>query len=183
LRAIPFNALGQATQATYATGYSQNLYGYGDFFYGPVVDGSIIRGLPSNEFLQGHFSKVPLIVDREGYEGVTFSNRSLSTKIEEETDLKVLWPNAGPAFFKRLFQIYPASDFNSTFFQRVKIFGDAVVTCPSYYMAMAAANYDLPVWKLVFNAGTEEHGATVPFLYSTSTTGNSTPLRFVRWFF
>ena len=38
-------------------------------YYGPSVDGQIIRDLPSNEFKQGHFSKIPLIVDRDGFEG------------------------------------------------------------------------------------------------------------------
>jgi hypothetical protein len=42
-------------------GYSgslKSLYGYGDFYWGPSVDGYIIRGLPSKEFERGAFSSV-----------------------------------------------------------------------------------------------------------------------------
>lgn len=45
-------------------------YGYGDFYFGPTVDGTFIRDLPSNEFQNGHFAKVPLITNRDGYEGM-----------------------------------------------------------------------------------------------------------------
>jgi hypothetical protein len=65
-----------ATQQTYINGYKPQLYGYGDFYYGPSVDGDIIRDLPSNEWKQGHFTKTPLLVDRNGYEGYGFSNQS-----------------------------------------------------------------------------------------------------------
>lgn len=156
----------QAIFAVYGVGYADGLYGYGDYFFGPIVDGDIIRDLPGNEFLAGHFTKVPLLVDHEGYEGVIFSNVSETMMSEEVVDLDELWPNARQSFFDRLYQIYPGSDFNSTFFQRQQIFGDAFVACPTYYMATAASDYGLPVWKLIFDAGTEVHGSTIPFVYS-----------------
>lgn len=45
------------------------MYGYGDYYYGPFVDGQVIRDLPSQEFEQGHWSKVPILTDREAFEG------------------------------------------------------------------------------------------------------------------
>jgi len=45
------------------------------------------------------------------------------------------------------------------------MFGNAVVACPSYYMASAASNY-AATWKMVFQAGSELHGADGPFLWT-----------------
>ena len=69
LRQLATAELRNATAQTYLTAYEKGLYGYGDFYFGPYVDGSIIQDLPSNEFNLGHFSKVPLLTNREGYEG------------------------------------------------------------------------------------------------------------------
>lgn len=103
------------------------LYGYGDFYFGPSIDYIAIRDLPSNEFKQGHFSKVPLLVDHDGYEGVVFSNRSEMNVQEETTDLQALFPYAQQSFFNQVYDLYPASNFNSTFFQRQQIFGDFII--------------------------------------------------------
>jgi hypothetical protein len=58
-----------AAQQTYIDAYHSDpsLYAFGDFYYGPSVDGNLIRDLPSNEWKQGHFTKVPLLVDHDGY--------------------------------------------------------------------------------------------------------------------
>ena len=54
--------------------------------YGPVVDGKFVRNLPDQEFKTGNFYKIPLIVDREAYEGVIFSNETdLGTSQTYET--------------------------------------------------------------------------------------------------
>ena len=37
-------------------------------------------------------------------------------------------------------------------------------------MATATADLGLPTWKLVFDAGTETHGATADFLFTTNVT-------------
>lgn len=35
------------------------------YYFGPVVDGTFIRDLPSNEFSRGHFHDVPILVDHD----------------------------------------------------------------------------------------------------------------------
>ena len=133
-----------ASQSTYVQAYHakpQGYYGYGDFYYGPSVDGDIIRDLPSNELKQGHFTKVPLIVNRDGYEGVLFTNRSETTMAEETVDLEGLFPFAKESFFNRLYSLYPESDFNATFWQRQQLYGDFIISCPTYYMATAVTDW------------------------------------------
>jgi len=173
LRSIDQQTLANAAQQTYTDGYLGRDYGYGDYYYGPSVDGEIIRALPQAEFKAGHFAKVPLIVDRDGYEGVIFSNNSETTFAEEQVDLQGLFPAAKPSFFKRLWQLYPAGDYNSTFFQRQTLFGDFIIDCPTYYMAAAVSDAGLPAYKLIFDAGTELHGATTPYLWSATLPGNN----------
>jgi len=171
LRTLDEMTLATATQQVYVTGYAAGSYGYGDFYFGPAVDGEIIRDLPSNEFKQGHFTKVPLMVNRDGYEGVVFSNISVTTVEEELADMQTLFPYAGPSFINRLYELYPSSAFNSTFYHRAQWYGDYIIACPAYYMASAVADAGLPAYKMLFYAGTELHAATGPYLYAESNAG------------
>jgi carboxylesterase type B len=133
LRSMSSEQLAAVNSESFVTGYLDPGYGYGDWYYGPVVDGSFIPELPSEAFNAGRFYDVPLIVDHDAYEGVMFTNASVTTQTEETTDAQVLFPAAGPSFFEELYELYPASDFNSTFYQRQTWFGDSFVCCTSYY--------------------------------------------------
>lgn len=44
-------------------------------------------------------------------------------------DLQTIFPFAKHSFFTRLYQLYPASDYNSTFFRRAAIYGDYIINC------------------------------------------------------
>jgi carboxylesterase type B len=171
LRRLDAATLANATQQVYYIGYngsSTQYYGYGDFYFGPSIDGIVLRDLPSNEFKQGHFTKVPLLTTRDGYEGVSFSNTSETSLTGLQSDIQTLFSFAKSAFFARLFQLYPASAFNSTFFQRQQIFGDFIINCPTYYLSSAFSNYGLPIWKQIFNDGSQLHGATHTILFSNT---------------
>ena len=119
-------------------------------------------------FLRG--SKNRIVTDTtDRYEGYIFSNMSVKTQVQETVDAKHLFPLGGPAFFSRLYQLYPRPTYNSTFFQRQTWFGDFIINCPTYYMGFNAVerNSDRSaVWKLIFYAGSELHGATGAFLAS-----------------
>lgn len=164
LRQLSTMDLRSAADMAYVTGYKTGEYGYGDFFFGPYVDGSVIRNLPSNEFKLGHITKVPLLTNQQGYEGVAFTNVSQTAEIEMVQDLKNLFPYAKESFLGRLLQLYPRSDFDSTFFQRSAIFGDTFIACPSSSISAALSDYGMLVWKFVFYAGSQLHGALLPFV-------------------
>lgn len=129
LQALSENKLKEATQATYISAYANGDYGYGNFYYGPYVDGDLIRGLPSSEFREGHYTKVPTWTMREKYEGVTFSNQSMTLFDDEMKDLRVQFSYADDEFFSNLFTLYPEEDFNSTFWQRSTWFGYVCNPC------------------------------------------------------
>jgi len=54
-----------------------------------------------------------------------------------------------------------------------------IIVIATYYMATAVSDYGLPTYKLIFDAGTELHGADGPFLWgvpvptTNSTTNNN----------
>lgn len=119
------------------------------------------------------------------YSGYIFSNMSETTQSEEETDVQQLFPFAKQSFFTRLYSLYPLSAFNSTFFQRQTLYGDFIITCPTYYMATATSDYGLPVYKLIFDAGAQTHGATRAFLgFTPGDNGNNATLSLIMkdWF-
>lgn len=116
-----------------------------------------------------------MLVDHDAYEGYYFSNQSITTKAEEVADMHALFPYAKHSFVNQLFDLYPASDYNSTFFQRARWFGDFIINCPTYYMATAASDWGSPVYKLTFAAGTELHGAIGPFTETIALNGTKSP--------
>lgn len=69
--------------------------------------------------------------------------------------------------------LVPQTLLNVPFYQRAGIFGDAVINCPSYYMAEGVSNYGTPAWKMRFAAGNEAHGSAASFtLQPSATSGN-----------
>ena len=179
---LPAQKLANASTESYEVAYARGDYGYGDFYYGPYVDGVVIRDLPSQEFKQGHFTQVPLLTNREGYEGYIFSNPNETTTTQEIQDLATLFPNAKKSFFTRLFELYPRSDFNSTLFQRQTLFGDFVINCPTFYVASAVSDAGKPVYKMVFDAGTQIHGALQSFVESTNINGTDISFLSESWY-
>ncbi|KAK5452737.1 hypothetical protein LTS15_006885 [Exophiala xenobiotica] len=172
LRSLPSETLGVLNQAVINATYPGPGNAYGVFYWGPVVDGKFIRDLPDQEFARGNFYKVPLITNRDAYEGYIFSNVTQTSQVDETIDAENLFPSAGPSFFSRLYSLYPRSAFNSTFYQRQTWFGDFIINCPTYYMASSmvdSLSNNSAVFKLTFAAGTELHGATNPFISSNVT--------------
>lgn len=78
--------------------------------------------------------------------------------------MQQVFPNAKPSFFNRIYELYPTSAYNTTFDHRVAIFGDVYVCCPTYWLAAAMTDWGLPVYKLLFYAGSTIHGATSPYV-------------------
>ncbi|ROW07763.1 hypothetical protein VMCG_03431 [Cytospora schulzeri] len=172
LRGLSSEDLANAGQADLNNSFPGPGDGYGGFWYGPVVDGEFLRDLPDVAFKKGDYHKVPILVDHDGYEGVIFTNASQTSQVEETLDAHYIFPSAGPAFFSRLYQLYPRSAYNSTFFQRQSWYGDFIISCPTYQIATSAVDHisnSSAVFKLVFHAGSQLHDATAAFLNSNVT--------------
>lgn len=87
LRGLSSETLGNINQAAINVSYPGPGDAYGVYYWGPVVDGRFIRDLPDQEFARGNFYKVPLITNRDAYEGYIFSNQSQTSQTEETTDV------------------------------------------------------------------------------------------------
>lgn len=93
----------------------------------------------------------------------------------EQQGWEEIFPYAKQSFFDRLYQLFPADEFNGTFWQRAEIWGDYIIDCPTYYMASAVADAGLATYKLIFNAGTQLHGATAAFIYAANDDPSKSP--------
>jgi carboxylesterase type B len=134
---------------------------------GPVLDGNFIRELPVEAFKKGNFHQVPTLIDHDLLEGYDFTDPTLSTISQELQNARNLFTHAGPSFTSRLNQLYPIQAFTSTFWQEQTWYGDFIINCPTYAIASAMIDYNSnssAVFKLLFAAGSQMHGATVPFL-------------------
>lgn len=183
LRSLPITTLKTVQQQSYGLGYRQPGYTYGVFYYGPVVDGEFLIELPDQAYKGGRFFDVPIIVDHNKFEGFIYVNSSITAQDGAATNARILFPRAGETFFSHLFQLYPAANFISTFWQTVAWFGDWIINCnfpknvtdlgPTYYVATAAVDRNSnssAVFKMWFGAGSTFHGASGPFLFSNTTT-------------
>jgi hypothetical protein len=119
----------------------------------------------SNDHIPKRTPKEPS-TNTQPQEGYNYGNQSITTAAGTQADLQTLFPVAKKSFFDRLYQLYPLEAYNSTFWQRQYIFGDFIINCPTYYMASAMADAGQPAYKLIFNAGTQLHGATSAFIFS-----------------
>ena len=114
LRNLSVSDLQRATVTSYQTAYSARQYAYGTFYWGPAVDGHAIPDYPTAAFRDGKFTKVPVLVDRDGFEGVFFTNLSLITTAEVLADLSTLWPSTAPGRLAEILALYPTSAYNGT---------------------------------------------------------------------
>ncbi|KAF7553050.1 hypothetical protein G7Z17_g3908 [Cylindrodendrum hubeiense] len=163
LRNLPIADIQAATRASTVTAYLAKQYAYGTFYWGPVIDGNIIRANPEEEFRDGHITKVPVLVDRNFDEGFIFSNTSVKGEDEVVSDFAALWHDSNGYFADIALALYPESKYNTSHLDDL----------PVYQLlkeaAQAVAEVGMPAYKLVFNSGYQFHSATGYFIYSNYT--------------
>jgi carboxylesterase type B len=65
---------------------------------------------------------------------------------------------------------------NSEYWRSQQIYGDYLFNCPTYYQAYAFSEHGMPVYKLAFDAGTQLHGASAPYLTVAPSESSNTEL-------
>ncbi|KAJ3523491.1 hypothetical protein NM208_g12428 [Fusarium decemcellulare] len=192
LRKLPLSAIRTASRAATVAAYLDKQYAYGTFYWGPTIDGKIIQRGLHEEFEDGHFTKVPILVDRNFDEGFIFSNTSLASDEEALADLSALW-HRDSLFVEEVWEQYPESTYNishlddlpsyqlqknsgfyngtitNSFIRRSAIFGDALVACPTTFISEAVTKAGLSAYKLIFNSGFQFHSATIYYAFSNYT--------------
>ncbi|KAM0424271.1 hypothetical protein ACHAPT_010416 [Fusarium lateritium] len=199
LRNLTISDIQIATRGASESAYRDKKFAYGTFYWGPTIDGRIIEAHPQEEFKQGHFAQVPILVDRNFDEGFTFSNTSITTEADALSDLSAMWHDETGYYASTAWKLYSESAYNTchlsklpiydllknagaikdnitnSFIRRSALFGDALVGCPTTWMAQAVAKAGLSAYKMIFNSGYQFHSATDKFLYSNYTDGLSQP--------
>ncbi|RYO89775.1 hypothetical protein DL766_002638 [Monosporascus sp. MC13-8B] len=189
LRGLPLSDIKTATNISYEKAYLSKSFAYGTYYWAPVIDGDVIQDHPLTEYRNGHFTKVPLMVDRNFWEGFYFTNTSLRTVEDLRSDLSALWHDPDQQYAETALTLYPESSHNvsnlqdlvyyeqlkaalgaeslsDAFVRRSLLYGDATINCPTTYIAQSVADAGLPTFKMVFNASFQLHGASYPSLYS-----------------
>jgi carboxylesterase type B len=121
LRELPIKELVKAGDKSHTTARKAQELASGLFYWGPTVDGTIIKDFPLNEFDNGHFSKVPLLTDRNEFEGVVFTNFSLTNTDDVIEDLSVVWPDKPRSTLVKLLNMYPATLYNGVILQDIML--------------------------------------------------------------
>lgn len=201
LRQLPIKELVKAGDKSHVDARHAQELASGLFYWGPTIDGVIIQDFPLKEFENGHFSKVPLLTNRNKFEGIMFTNFSLKTTGDVLDDLATTWPNKPT---EKLMELYPSSIYNGAMLQdipfmsliklikrvntlveimtgktiladavvqRQSFFGDVLINCPSNYMAKGVSAAGLNAYKMIFNAGIQIHGAIAVYAYGQKTSG------------
>jgi hypothetical protein len=190
LRNLSLYDIRVATNVSYDDAWDDGDFGDGHFYWGPVVDGINIRDYPRREFERGNFAQVPVLTDRDGYEGLTFTETDIESHDDLITQLKHFWQGVSDTFLNRTLAVYPTSLYNASYLeslpvvqrrlnssgtldhltdwyaQMLGILSDTVVDCPTHHIAESVSQVGLPAYKMVFNNGAQTHGATSAYLYS-----------------
>ncbi|RSL95420.1 hypothetical protein CEP52_012097 [Fusarium oligoseptatum] len=169
LRKLPIETIQNATRTASETAYADKKFTFGTFYWGPTID------------------------DRNFDEGYIFSNTSVATDAEAKSDLAALWHDDNGYYADTVWSLYPESSYNTShldklpvydllkkagaangtltnsFIRRSALFGDALVGCPTTWMAQAVSKAGIPAYKLIFNSGYQFHSATDKFMYSNYT--------------
>lgn len=154
-------SLQNAAQRAADKAYLEGDFPYGLFYWGPTLDGTIIRDYPLNEFQNGHFTKMPILVDHNSFEAWPFVNASVKTDGEVTELLEKMWPTAGDSYIEGVFQQYPYSTYNATIMDGLglavnvndayarmhAIFGDVTINCATAYVAEAVTKAGLTAYK------------------------------------
>ncbi|KAF4808312.1 hypothetical protein CGCSCA5_v012492 [Colletotrichum siamense] len=123
------------------------------------------------------------------FEGPYFTSVSLSTHEQPFADLKTMWQAIPHSVIEKVVDLYPTSVYNGSLIKSAGWFkaliggfdvstpyvqrqamtsyiGASVVDCPSTTIVQASIDAGQKAFKMVFEAGTQLHGATASYLCS-----------------
>lgn len=161
---------------------------YGTFGFGPAVDGSFIRDLPTMELSKGnHWKDMNIIVGHNSNEGIIFTSTLPASNAQVRQLVKTTFQNATDATIDRILNLYPEpglfKKYISNFARSADLIGQFIVSCNTRYLAKAYAgkayNYQFSVipgihamdllftfWRPGLNIGPIEIDFSLDFLTS-----------------
>ncbi|KAI9861152.1 MAG: hypothetical protein M1824_002650 [Vezdaea acicularis] len=144
---------------------------YGQYTYGPAVDGIFAPALPGELLLHGQFDhNVTIMVGHNADEGLIFADPAFQTPSAFNTDLSTFFASAAPPVLSYIENtLYPPS-FNGSFGYKDQIsrtallLGDIGIVCNTLYLLDAFAAI-APSYAYLFAAPPALHGQDVAYTY------------------
>jgi len=164
LRALPSEVImrANAQQIAYDTDFGQ-------YIYGPVVDGLFSPLQPGQLLAQGRFDKdVRVMVGHNAQEGPFFTPGYITSNEALEAQLKSAFPGAPQSSIDTITQtLYPpvfdgSYPYTSQYERAVLINSEGIFTCNTNYLSTALGNQ---TYSYLFAVPPALHGQDVPYTY------------------
>ena len=142
---------------------------YGEFSYGPVVDGLFVPALPGKLLLQGSFDKeLKLLIGHNADEGLIFSNPAVTNNTAYDQLLTTNFPDISPSVASYVENVLYPPDFSGKYGytdqigREVLTVADASFTCTSNYLDRAFGNQ---TYAYLFSVPPALHGQDIPYTF------------------
>ncbi|EME39346.1 hypothetical protein DOTSEDRAFT_66360 [Dothistroma septosporum NZE10] len=146
---------------------------YGQFTYGPAVDGTFVPDLPGKLLMNGRLSpRVAVMVGHNADEGLGF----VSPYVNDDASFKAFMAGVIPAQAATTSNLnyvadtlYPSDDYPNQIARTDAAISEAIFTCNTFYLDKGFLN---KTYSYEFAVPPANHGNDVPFTYYT---GENTP--------
>ncbi|KAA6409016.1 MAG: carboxylesterase family [Lasallia pustulata] len=142
---------------------------YGDYTYGPVVDGLFAPALPGKLLLQGSYDKdVNIMVGHNADEGLVFTSPFITNNTEYDSYLTTSFPTIDPAVVNYIANVlYPpvfkgSYPYTSQTGRTILSISESTFTCNTVYLDHAFGN---KTYSYQFSVPPATHGQDVPYTY------------------
>lgn len=142
---------------------------YGEFTYGPVVDGLFAPALPGKLLLQGSYDKnLKLMIGHNADEGLSFSSPAVTNNTAYDQLLKTNFPDISPGVASYVETVLYPPDFSGRYGytdqigREVLTVADSTFTCTSNYLDRAFGNQ---TYGYLFSVPPALHGQDVPYTF------------------
>ena len=180
LALLNVTTLAQARQVPFAQAQLANIIqvggsAYGEFTYGPVVDGDFVPALPGQLLLHGQYDKsLKVMVGHNADEGLLFTSPFISNETTFETFLTAALPGlkALPnvlsyittTLYPPVFDGSQAMNYTSQIARAAALDSELIFTCNTYYLDKAYGNQTYAYFFTVYPA---LHGQDIQYTYYT----------------
>jgi acetylcholinesterase len=142
---------------------------YGQFVYGPVVDGYYVTSLPGRLLRDGHWDHdVEIMVGYNSNEGLLFTPPYIQSDAMFEQYIRQVFPEAKDEIISYITDtLYPSPGEGATPREKIsrlnEALGAAAVACNTYYLNKAADN---GTYSYMFSVYPGLHGQDIPYMVS-----------------
>ena len=164
LRALPYETLRRANvqQVAYTTAWGQ-------FGYGPTVDGNFVPQQPGQLLAQGRFDKdVNVMVGHNANEGVIFTSPAIQSDAALREQLNTAYPYMPKSSVNHIVEVlYPpvfdgSYPYTTQYERATLIISEGIFTCNTYYLAKAYKN---ETYNYLFAVPPALHGEDVEYTF------------------